>query len=71
LGGSASAVLHSANEVAVHKFLEGKIRFIDIFETIEYIREEMKRASTRTTLEEIISSVDTAAMLATEYLARK
>jgi 1-deoxy-D-xylulose-5-phosphate reductoisomerase len=71
LGGSASAVLHSANEVAVHKFLEGKIRFIDIFETIEYIREEMKRASTRTTLEEIIGSVDTAAMLATEYLARK
>ena len=71
IGGAASAVLHSANEVAVQRFLDGKSRFIDIFETLEYIRTEMMRASNRTSLEEILESVGIAALMAEEYLARK
>ena len=71
LGGAASAVLHSANEVAVTRFLEGKIRFVDIFDTIEYICSEMKHASNSNTLDEILACVDTAAHMADEYLSRK
>ena len=71
LGGAASAVLHSANEIAVTRFLEGKIKFTDIFDTIEYICGEMKQASNSTTLGEILSCVETAALMADEYLARK
>jgi 1-deoxy-D-xylulose-5-phosphate reductoisomerase len=71
LGGAASAVLHSANEVAVARFLEGKIKFTDIFDTLEYICAEMKQASNSTTLDEILECVETAACMADEYLARK
>jgi 1-deoxy-D-xylulose-5-phosphate reductoisomerase len=34
-GGTAPCVLNAANEVAVHAFLEGKIRFLEIPEVIE------------------------------------
>ena len=71
LGGAASAVLHSANEVAVTRFLEGKIKFTDIFDTLEYICAEMKQASNSTSLEEILTCVATSAQMADEYLARK
>ena len=71
LGGAASAVLHSANEVAVTRFLEGKIKFTDIFDTLEYICAEMKQASNSTSLKEILNCVATAAQMADEYLARK
>lgn len=71
LGGAASAVLHSANEVAVTRFLEGKIKFTDIFDTLEYICAEMKQASNITSLDEILNCVETAAQIADEFLARK
>ena len=71
LGGAASAVLHSANEVAVTRFLEGKIKFTDIFDTLEYIRPKMKQASNSTSLNEILDCVATAAQIADEFLARK
>ena len=71
LGGAASAVLHSANEVAVTRFLEGKIKFTDIFDTLEYICADMKQASNRTSLNEILDCVATAAQTADEFLARK
>lgn len=70
LGGAAPAVLHSANEVAVDRFLSGKIRFIDIFNTLEYVCSEMKSASECETLESILESVKTAACMANEYLSR-
>lgn len=70
-GGASSAVLHSANEIAVARFLEGKIKFTDIFDTVEYICGEMKQASNSTTLEEILRCVKDAAAMADEYLARK
>jgi len=36
MGGTASAVLNAANEVAVQSFLDGLIRFTDIASTVEY-----------------------------------
>ena len=71
LGGAASAVLHSANEVAVEQFLKEKIRFIDIFDTLEYVCGEMKSASECVTLDSTLESVNIAASMAKEYLSRK
>jgi 1-deoxy-D-xylulose-5-phosphate reductoisomerase len=34
-GGTAPCVLNAANEVAVHAFLEGRLRFLEIPEVIE------------------------------------
>jgi len=34
-GGNASCILNAANEVAVSKFLQGKIRFLQIYNIIE------------------------------------
>ena len=34
-GGTAPCVLNAANEIAVHAFLEGRLRFLDISEVIE------------------------------------
>lgn len=70
LGGAASAVLHSANEVAVDQFLKNKIKFVDIFDTLEYVCSEMKNASECVTLDSILESVNTAASMAKEYLSR-
>ncbi len=70
-GGASCAVLHSANEVAVHFFLENKIGFTDIFETVEYVCSSMKNAQQNKTLASILSSVDEAAMSAREFLSRK
>ena len=71
LGGAASAVLHSANEVAVDQFLKEKIRFIDIFDTLEYVCGEMKSASECVTLDSTLEAVKIAASMAKEYLSRK
>ena len=71
LGGASSAVLHSANEVAVTRFLEGKIQFTDIFDTLEYVCAEMNHASNCNSLSEILGCVETSAQMAEEYLARK
>ncbi len=40
-GGFAPTVLNAANEVAVKKFLEGKIKFLDIVKTIEKTLEKL------------------------------
>jgi 1-deoxy-D-xylulose-5-phosphate reductoisomerase len=71
LGGASSAVLHSANEVAVTRFLEGKIQFTDILDTLEYVCAEMNHASNCNSLSEILGCVETSAQMAEEYLARK
>jgi 1-deoxy-D-xylulose-5-phosphate reductoisomerase len=40
-GGTAPCVLNAANEVAVHAFLEGKIRFLEISDVIERTLSEL------------------------------
>lgn len=71
LGGASSAVLHSANEVAVMRFLDGKIKFTDILDTLEYVCAEMKDARHCKTLDSILDSVNNAASMAVEFLSRK
>ncbi len=71
VGGAASAVLHSANEVAVAKFLDNKIGFTDIFETIEYVCSNMRDACNSKTLESVMNYVSEAALMAEEFLSRK
>lgn len=39
-GGTCGAVLNAANEVAVQQFLEGKIRFVDIYRVCRHILDE-------------------------------
>ena len=40
-GGTAPCVLNAANEVAVHAFLEGRLRFLEIPEVIEQTLDEL------------------------------
>ena len=70
IGGDAPAVLHSANEVAVTRFLERKIGFTDIFDALVYVCRNFKYDST-ITINSVIESVGTAACLAEEFLLRK
>ena len=47
-GGTAPCVLNAANEIAVHAFLEGRLRFVEIPEVIERTLAELgQRAGAR------------------------
>ncbi len=70
-GGAAPAVLHSANEVAVARFLNNEIKFTDIFDTVEYVCTNMRNASYNKTLDSVMASVSEAALMAEEYLSHK
>jgi 1-deoxy-D-xylulose-5-phosphate reductoisomerase len=69
-GGAASAILHSANEVAVTDFLNGKIGFTSIFDTIEYVCGKLSGKDVRMELDSVLSAVDEAANLAKEFISR-
>lgn len=70
-GGAASAILHSANEVAVAAFLEGRIKFTDIFDTLEYVFTTLKSPSSYLNLDSILNYVTEAAEMANEFIFRK
>ena len=40
-GGTAPCMLNAANEVAVHAFLDGRLRFLEISEVIEQTLSEL------------------------------
>ena len=46
-GGTAPCVLNAANEVAVHAFLAGRLRFLDIAAVIEESLERLPAAPVR------------------------
>lgn len=69
-GGASSAILHSANEVAVTRFLEGEIGFTSIFDTIEYVCAQIDGSDVKMDLGSVLSAVDDAADLAKEYISR-
>ena len=66
-GGAMAAVLNAADEVAVSAFLEGKIGFTDIFDTVISTYERMCAAKSAHTLEEIINADREARKIAAEY----
>jgi 1-deoxy-D-xylulose-5-phosphate reductoisomerase len=54
-GGTAAAVFNAANEAAVKEFLEGKIKFVNIVEIIEYCLDKHK-IKIEATLEDLLSA---------------
>ncbi len=69
-GGTAAAVFNAANEAAVKEFLEGKIKFVNIVEIIEYCLAKHK-VKTEATLEELILADNWARNEAKEWLMSK
>jgi 1-deoxy-D-xylulose-5-phosphate reductoisomerase len=54
-GGTAAAVFNAANEAAVKEFLEGRIKFVNIVELIEYCLDKHK-VKKDVTLEDLLSA---------------
>jgi len=69
-GGTAAAVFNAANEAAVKEFLEGKIKFVNIIELIEYCLDRHKVKS-NATLEDLLSADSWARNEVRECLKRK
>lgn len=67
-GGTAPAILNAANEMAVHHFLGGHIRFTDIAIIIEHTLENIP-IQQATSLATILASDNQARQAAQEYIA--
>ena len=61
------AILHAANEVAVSLFLEDKIGFCGIFDTLEYVTGRLWGGYRSDSLDAVLDAADAAARLAREY----
>jgi 1-deoxy-D-xylulose-5-phosphate reductoisomerase len=66
-GGAMSAVLNAADEIAVAAFLDGRIGFNAISDTVIYTYDSMSEARGADTLEQIIACDRTARRIAEEY----
>ncbi len=69
-GGTSTAVLNAANEVAVQSFLSEDIRFTDIPRVIEYTLEQVTAAKADS-LEAILAADDTARTVAGNYISHQ
>jgi 1-deoxy-D-xylulose-5-phosphate reductoisomerase len=67
-GGTAPCVLNAANEIAVHAFLEGRLRFLEISEVIERTLTELGSESVRS-FETLYEADRQARVLAGETVA--
>ena len=70
-GGAMPCVVNAADEVAVGAFLEGKIGFTDIYDTVIHTFDKMSAARSCTALADIIASDREARRIAEEYLENK
>ena len=68
-GATVPAILNAANEVAVASFLEGRIRFTGIPDTIQYCMERVP-ATAADTIEAVLEADRQARATAAEYIAR-
>lgn len=66
-GGTTTAILNAANEVAVDSFLQNQIKFTDIARTIDYVLSNMT-ASKGETLEQVLEDDKQSRQLASEYI---
>lgn len=66
-GGTSTAILNAANEVAVDAFLQSQIKFTDIARIIENVLSSMS-ASLGETLEQVIADDQQARQLAVEFI---
>jgi 1-deoxy-D-xylulose-5-phosphate reductoisomerase len=69
-GGTAAAVFNAANEMAVKEFLEGRIKFANIVELIEYCLDKHK-VKKDATLKDLLSADNWARNEVKECLSRK
>ena len=69
-GGALPAVLNAANEVAVAAFLDRKLSFYGITETVLSVVDALSAASKETTLEGILGFDRAAREMATELIAK-
>ncbi len=68
LGGAMPCVVNAADEVAVEAFLEGKIGFTDIYDTVIYTFDNMERVASYTALADIIEADREAREVAKRYV---
>jgi len=68
-GGAMPAVLHAANECAVKAFLNEKIGFCDIFETLEHVCANSDGAEKCQSLEEILEADRIARIKVNEFIS--
>jgi 1-deoxy-D-xylulose-5-phosphate reductoisomerase len=69
-GGGTPAVLNAANEVAVEAFLQRRIGFLDIVETVERVLDTLG-CPDATTLDEVIAIDEEARRTASEFATAK
>jgi 1-deoxy-D-xylulose-5-phosphate reductoisomerase len=70
-GGTGPAVLSAGNEVAVHAFLSGRIRFTDIVEVVGELMTEWKREERPVTLKDVLRADARARETAGLLISRK
>jgi 1-deoxy-D-xylulose-5-phosphate reductoisomerase len=68
-GGTAPAVLNAANEVCVQAFVEGRLPFLGIVDTVAAVVEEHPRTRERATLADVLTSEQWARTRASELVA--
>jgi 1-deoxy-D-xylulose-5-phosphate reductoisomerase len=69
-GGTAPAVLNAANEVCVQAFVEGRLPFLGIVDTVAAVVEEHPDGRERATLADVLTSEEWARTRASELVAR-
>ncbi len=67
-GGTSTAILNAANEVAVDAFLQRQIKFTDIAKLIEKVLHDLP-ANEASSLEQILADDAAARVLASELVA--
>ena len=70
-GGAMCAVMNAADEVAAGAFLDGRIGFLDISDTVIETYAKMRHARCESTLEGIIAADREARSFAEEIIRRK
>lgn len=68
-GGAATAVLHAANETAVDRFLKREIGFLKIMDTLEFVCDKMKSASSYSDLDGVMECDAEARRLANSFIS--
>ena len=70
-GGALPAVLNAANEVCVAAFLQERLSFCGVMDTVEQVVADMQYAATMHTLEQILDCDGEARRLAHHYLEKQ
>jgi 1-deoxy-D-xylulose-5-phosphate reductoisomerase len=70
VGGALPAILNAANEVAVQAFLERKLSFPGIWETVERVMEMHRPAVAPLSLSDIVEADSWARTMANEMIQR-